>query len=128
MKVTVDLYVGVLGMRLVHAMQVAYLCRELPRPGTFLGRFRCPSMLVAVLIWLVLAIVIGVAGAHRGRSGLGWLFLSLILSPLVAAIVLALLPDRRYAEVRSRLTACEAATILTADVRDLTRPKSIKFD
>jgi hypothetical protein len=66
-------------------------------------------MLTAILIWLVLAIVVGVAAARRGRSGLGWLFFSLIISPLFAAILLALLPDRRYEEVLSRLAAYNAA-------------------
>jgi hypothetical protein len=66
-------------------------------------------MLTAIIIWLVLAIVIGVAAARRGRSGLGWLLLSLIVSPLVASILLALLPDRRYEEVLSRLAAYNVA-------------------
>ena len=64
-------------------------------------------MLSAIIIWLVLAI--GIAAARRGRSGLGWLFASLLLSPLIAAILLALLPDRRYEEVLSRLAAQNAA-------------------
>jgi hypothetical protein len=66
-------------------------------------------MLSAIIIWLGLAIVIGIAAARRGRSGLGWLFASLLLSPLIAAILLALLPDRRYEEVLSRLAAHNAA-------------------
>jgi hypothetical protein len=66
-------------------------------------------MLEAVVIWLVLAIVIGVAAARRGRSGLGWLVASLVLSPLIAAILLALLPDRRYEELLHRLAAQDAA-------------------
>ncbi len=66
-------------------------------------------MLEAIVIWLVLAIVIGVAAARRGRSGLGWLVASLVLSPLIAAIVLALLPDRRYEEALNRLAALDAA-------------------
>ena len=66
-------------------------------------------MLEAIVIWLVLAIVIGVAAARRGRSGLGWLVASLILSPLIAAILLALLPDRRYEEVLRQFAARNAA-------------------
>jgi hypothetical protein len=72
-------------------------------------------MLTAIIIWLALAIVIGVAAARRGRSGLGWLFLSLTLSPLIAAILLALLPDRRYEEVLSRLAAYHAAAAPAPD-------------
>jgi hypothetical protein len=55
------------------------------------------------------AIIIGVAAARRGRSGLGWLFASLLLSPLIAAILLALLPDRRYEEVVHQLALRNAA-------------------
>jgi hypothetical protein len=76
-------------------------------------------MLEAIVIWLVLAIVIGVAAARRGRSGLGWLVASLVLSPLIAAIVLALLPDRRYEEALNRLAALDAA----ADPQVTTRRK-----
>jgi hypothetical protein len=72
-------------------------------------------MLTAIIFWLALAIVIGVAAARRGRSGLGWLFLSLILSPLIAAILLALLPDRRYEEVLSRFAAYNAAAATAPD-------------
>jgi hypothetical protein len=72
-------------------------------------------MLTAIIIWLALAIVIGVAAARRGRSGLGWLFISLILSPLIAAIFLALLPDRRYEEVLNRLAAYNAAEATAPD-------------
>lgn len=80
-------------------------------------------MLTAIIIWLALAIVIGVAAARRGRSGLGWLFLSLILSPLIAAILspliaailLAILPDRRYEEVLNRLASYNAAAAAAPD-------------
>jgi hypothetical protein len=75
-------------------------------------------MLEAIIIWLVLAIVIGVAAARRGRSGLGWLVASLILSPLIAAILLALLPDRRYEEVVRQLAARNAAAADPQPTRD----------
>lgn len=78
------------------------------------------AMLTAIIIWLGLAIVIGIAAARRGRSGLSWLFASLLLSPLIAAILLALLPDRRYEEVVSRLAAQNAAA---ADPQLTTRGK-----
>jgi hypothetical protein len=77
------------------------------------------SMITAILIWLVFAIVIGVAAARRGRSGLGWLFISLIISPLFAAILLALLADRRYDEVVSRLAAYDAAATTSDTSRNV---------
>lgn len=51
-------------------------------------------MWVAVL-WLVLAIVVSVAASARGRSGANWFFLAVILSPLIAGLVVAMLPDLR---------------------------------
>ncbi len=74
-------------------------------------------MLVAIVIWFVLALIIGVAAARRGRSGLGWVFLSLMLSPLFAAIVLALLPDRRYGDALSQLSVYQAAAAADPDNR-----------
>ena len=89
--------------------------------GTLLAWFTLvQAMLTAIIIWLALAIVIGIAAARRGRSGLGWLVASLLLSPLIAAILLALLPDRRYEEVLSRLAAQNAAA---ADPQLTTRGK-----
>lgn len=49
-------------------------------------------MLIAI-IWLVLALVIGFAAGQRGRSGIGWFFLAVILSPLIAGLLVAVLPD-----------------------------------
>jgi hypothetical protein len=64
-------------------------------------------MLVAILAWLIFSIIVGVAAERRGRSGIGWIFLALFLSPLIAAIVLALLPDPRYQRAMRRLAAYE---------------------
>jgi hypothetical protein len=82
---------------------------------------RCLSaMLFALVIWLVLAILIGSAAARRGRSGIGWVFISLIASPLLAAIVLAFLPDRRYHEALGQLAFYQAeADTLPNARRDL---------
>jgi hypothetical protein len=49
--------------------------------------------MLIVLLWFVLAVVVGVAASHRGRSGGGWFFLALILSPLIGFLILAVLPD-----------------------------------
>lgn len=41
-----------------------------------------------VFLWLGLAIIIGVAADRRGRSGFGWFFLAVVLSPLLAGLLL----------------------------------------
>jgi len=50
-------------------------------------------MILVVIIWFVLAIVIGVAAQRRDRSGFGWFLLAILLSPLIVGILLAVLPD-----------------------------------
>jgi hypothetical protein len=41
--------------------------------------------------WLVLAGVIGAVAAARNRSGFGWFVIAVLISPLLAGLVLALL-------------------------------------
>ena len=45
-------------------------------------------MEIAVFFWFVFAIVVGVAANARGRDGVGWFFLALIISPVLALILL----------------------------------------
>jgi hypothetical protein len=47
-----------------------------------------------ILTWLVFAVIVAVAANSRGRNPLGWLVLACIISPLLAAIVLVVLPSR----------------------------------
>lgn len=46
-----------------------------------------------VTFWLIGAVVVAVIAGSRGRSGLGWFVLSLLLSPLLGLILVALLPS-----------------------------------
>lgn len=46
-----------------------------------------------VLFWVGGSIAVGVGASSRGRSGFGWFVLSLLISPLLALIVLALMPN-----------------------------------
>lgn len=45
-----------------------------------------------VLSWLGFSVIVGVAANTRGRSGIGWLFLSLLISPLLSGLLLVALP------------------------------------
>jgi hypothetical protein len=47
------------------------------------------------ILWVGLAIVVGVVAASRGRSGGGWFVLSLLVSPAIAGIAFALADLRR---------------------------------
>ena len=41
------------------------------------------------MIWIALCIVAGVGASNKGRSGVGYFFLSFFLSPLVGLIAMA---------------------------------------
>lgn len=45
-------------------------------------------------LWFIFAIVVGFGASGRGRSGFGWFLLALLISPLLAFILLVLLPAR----------------------------------
>jgi hypothetical protein len=45
--------------------------------------------------WIVFSILVGVFANSRGRSGFGYFILSLVLSPLIMFIVVAILGDMK---------------------------------
>jgi len=60
------------------------------------------------LAWIIFAIVVAVAAGSRGRSGFGWFFLAAIISPLLALILLLILPNQREAEKMKRLAKLQS--------------------
>jgi len=46
-----------------------------------------------IILWIVLSIVIGVAATARGRNGIGWFFISIFLSPIIAVLLLLVFPN-----------------------------------
>lgn len=44
-------------------------------------------------LWFAFAVVVGVGASARGRNGFGWWLLAMLISPLLAVILLALLPS-----------------------------------
>lgn len=44
-----------------------------------------------IIGWIVFSVVVGVVAASRNRSVVGWVLLSLLISPLLALILLAFL-------------------------------------
>jgi hypothetical protein len=47
-----------------------------------------------LVVWIVLAFVGAIVASNRGRSGAGWFFLCLLLTPLMLLVLLAL-PTRK---------------------------------
>ena len=50
---------------------------------------------LVVVLWFVLALVVATAASGRGRYGFGYFLLALIISPLIAGLIVAVLPDLR---------------------------------
>jgi hypothetical protein len=45
-----------------------------------------------LVIWLVLAVIVGVAANTRGRNPVGWTLLAAVISPLIAGLLVLALP------------------------------------
>lgn len=69
-----------------------------------------------VIIWVVFAFVVGGVAGARGRSNFGWLLLAIILSPLIAGLILAILPD-----LRTRALLEDIRDVSSVDDRELER-------
>jgi hypothetical protein len=48
-----------------------------------------------IVLWLVLAVIVGAAANTRGRNPLGWMILAVILSPMLAGLLVLVLPSLR---------------------------------
>jgi hypothetical protein len=75
-----------------------------------------------LIIWVVLAIVGAIVASNKGRSGAGWFFLCLLLTPVVILILLALpslkRPEPRLAEPYEETKVCpECAEIVKLEAR-----------
>lgn len=46
-----------------------------------------------LLLWFIFAVIVGVAASSRGRSGFGWFVLAIVISPLIAGLLMALMPS-----------------------------------
>lgn len=46
------------------------------------------------LFWALLAIIIGIIANARGRSGIAWFVIALLISPLIAVVILAMVPSK----------------------------------
>lgn len=45
-----------------------------------------------VVVWLFFAALVGWAAGTKGRNGFGWFFIAILISPLIAAIIVLLVP------------------------------------
>lgn len=72
-------------------------------------------------LWIVFAVVIGIGASARGRSGFGWFLLALVLSPLIAFVLLVLLPvvkpDGAVAKPSTHVKCPDCAELVLNDAR-----------
>lgn len=58
-------------------------------------------MVFVAVLWLAASAAVGYAGAQRGRGGMNWFLLALLICPLLAALVLLACPVQSGAEQRA---------------------------
>jgi hypothetical protein len=75
--------------------------------------------LVAIAaIWVAFSAIVGNAARFRGRSAFVWLFVSLIVSPVPAALMLAILPNVAKARDGWEFETIAPATLERCSGRD----------
>lgn len=55
-------------------------------------------MLLTIFIWIILSFLIAVGAKNRGKSFIGYLFLSLFLSPVVGLIAVLMITDNQKSD------------------------------
>jgi ABC-type transport system involved in cytochrome c biogenesis permease subunit len=53
---------------------------------------------VILIVWVVVSIIVGIAAGSRGRNGVGWFFVSILLSPVLALLLLLVFPPLKAQE------------------------------
>ena len=64
--------------------------------------------------WVIFAIIVAVAASSRGRSAAGWFLISILLSPILALILVLVLPNlaaQELEEAHRRRREAELATV-----------------
>lgn len=53
-------------------------------------------MIGIFLFWIICAGIVAAAAEGRGRSGAGWFFLAIIISPLLALVLVLVIPNLKW--------------------------------
>jgi hypothetical protein len=53
-----------------------------------------------LVVWVIFAVIVGAAASGRGRSVAGWIVLAILISPLLALILLVVMPNLRDQRAR----------------------------
>jgi hypothetical protein len=70
------------------------------------------------LFWIIFSVVVGIAAGARARSSGGWCLLALIISPVLALILLVLLPNLKGRPTPATHVKCpDCAELVLKDAR-----------
>ncbi len=65
-------------------------------------------------IYLIVSVYVGLRARQIGYSSLAWFLVAVSVSPIIAAGLLSLLPNRRWAEAKSEEEALVASQLATS--------------
>lgn len=60
-----------------------------------------------MFFWVMFAVVVGVFAANKGRSGVGWFLLSLVISPLLGFLFVAVLSNLKAEADRAAVATAQ---------------------
>lgn len=82
------------------------------------------------IFWLLFSIVVGIAASSRGRSGFLWFLLAAIISPLLAIILVLVLPNKSHQPQATQYATGEQPTpethVRCPECRELVRMDASK--
>lgn len=55
--------------------------------------------LLILVVWFLLSFTVGYVAEQKGRSGPGWFFFAMVLSPLFAILCVMALPERNVSTI-----------------------------
>lgn len=85
-----------------------------------------------LVLWALLALIPAAIANSKGRTVVGWFFIGMLISPLIAAVIVAILPSprldaQRHAELVAVASAATTVTRPTADaITDLERLAALR--
>lgn len=69
---------------------------------------------MAVLLWVIFSIIVALAANHWGRNGVYWFFISILISPLLASVLVFLLPAKLTQNDRVKCPECRELILIDA--------------
>lgn len=62
-------------------------------------------------VWIILAGIVAIVAGARGRSAVGWLFLSVIISPLLGLLFVMAMPNLKHEDLLKKIAGRQPAPL-----------------